>query len=199
MELLAFCHIGALVYVRGSATRCGPRRVKPLPDNVSSAGGSKTKSGSVVRVFAVRCPKCSRRRLIKRRDHAISLAGKPCKKCSDRRPMEVYRGFRMSWFRKYEYHAAMRNKEWSLTADEAIDVFERQGGRCALTGMALTTDGSFNDITASLDRIDNAAGYRKDNIHWVHKSVNFMRGDMPLDGFVEACRAVATHSCNWSW
>lgn len=93
----------------------------------------------------------------------------------------------------------MRNKQWAITADEAIDVFEGQGGRCALTGMPLVTDGPFNDITASLDRIDNGAGYLVGNIQWVHKSVNFMRGDMPLDEFVEACRTVASHCCNWSW
>jgi len=29
--------------------------------------------------------------------------------------------------------------------------------------------------------------------------VNFMRGDMPLAAFVESCRAVAQHTCNWSW
>lgn len=199
LDHLAIRHAGAVMYVRGSATRCGVRRLRPLPGNVTAAGASKTKSGGVTRVFAVICPKCRRRRIIKRRDHAVALADKPCKKCSGRRPMEVYRGFRMSWFRKYEYHAAMRNKEWALTADDAIDAFERQGGRCALTGVTLTTDGPFNDITASLDRVDNAAGYTKDNIHWVHKGINFMRGDMPLEDFVEACKAVAMNSCNWSW
>jgi hypothetical protein len=113
--------------------------------------------------------------------------------------MEVYRGLRMSWFRKYEYHAGMRNKQWSITADDAAEVFEAQGGRCALTGVPLTTNGRFKDITASLDRIDNENGYEKDNIQWIHKSLNLMRGDMPLQDFVAACRKVAAHTCNWSW
>jgi hypothetical protein len=93
----------------------------------------------------------------------------------------------------------MRNKEWGLSVDEAVDVFEQQNGRCALTGLPLTTNGAFSDITASLDRIDNSKGYTPDNVHWVHKAVNFMRGDMPLAEFVESCRAVAQHTCNWSW
>lgn len=158
-----------------------------------------TKSGSVIVVFSVACPRCGAARAIKRRDHAVAHADKPCKRCAARRPTEVYRGFRMSWFRKYEYYAGMRNREWAISADDAIEVFEKQGGRCAMTGVELTTDGAFNDITASLDRIDNGAGYTKDNIQWVHKGVNFMRGDMPLGEFVDACRAVADHSCNWSW
>jgi hypothetical protein len=113
--------------------------------------------------------------------------------------MEIYRGFRMSWFRKYEYHAEARSKAWGITTDDAVDVFEGQGGRCALTGVPLTTNGRFRDITASLDRIDNAKGYEKGNIQWIHKALNLMRGDMPLGEFVRACRRVASHTCNWSW
>jgi hypothetical protein len=187
------------VYVRGEATRKGRRVSRPLPESVERAGEAKTKSGRVIQAFAVQCPVCARWRPIKRKDHALAHAGKPCKKCSTRRAKEIYRGFRMSWFRKYEYHAGMRNKEWGLSVDEAVDVFEQQNGRCALTGLPLTTNGPFNDITASLDRIDNSKGYTPDNVHWVHKAVNFMRGDMPLAAFVESCRAVAQHTCNWSW
>jgi hypothetical protein len=100
----------------------------------------------------------------------------------------------MSWFRKYEYQAMARDVAWGITTDEAIDAFELQGGRCALTGEPLTTNGNFTAITASLDRIDNQRGYEKDNIQWIHKALNLMRGDMPIEDFVDACRRVAAHS-----
>lgn len=105
----------------------------------------------------------------------------------------------MSWFRKYEHHAEMRSKEWSITVDDAADVYELQGGRCALTGVPLSTNGQFRDITASLDRIDNAVGYRKDNIQWVHKSINMMRGDMTLESFVTSCQLVAAFADKVKW
>ena len=190
---------GAGMYVRGEATRKGRRANNALPGTIERAGEVKTKSGRIIQAFAVQCPICSRWRSVRRKDHAIAHVGKPCKKCSSRRPKEIYRGFRMSWFRKYEYHAGMRNKAWELSVDEAVDIFENQNGCCALTGLPLATNGPFNDITASLDRIDNSRGYTPDNVHWVHKAVNFMRGDMPLDEFVHACRGVAKHTCNWSW
>jgi hypothetical protein len=105
----------------------------------------------------------------------------------------------MSWFRKYEYHAEARNKEWRISVDDAVDTFEAQGGRCVLTGVPLSTNGAFADITASLDRINNAEGYTKDNIQWVHKKINMMRGDIELRVFIEACREIAGHTRNWSW
>ncbi len=184
---------GGGVYVRGEATRKGPRERTELPASVSRAGLVKTKGGKLVHAFSVRCPACQKRRLIKRKDHAVAHADMPCRKCSDHRPTEIYRGFRMSWFRRYEYNAKMRSKPWDLTTDEAVDAFARQGGRCALSGVLLTTDGPFNDITASLDRIDNDLGYSKDNIHWIHKGLNLMRGDMPLPEFVAACNMVTKH------
>jgi hypothetical protein len=50
-----------------------------------------------------------------------------------------------------------------------------------------------------LDRIDNQRGYEKDNIQWIHKALNLMRGDMPIEDFVDACRRVACHSYKVKW
>jgi len=84
----------------------------------------------------------------------------------------------------------MRGLEWDLTFDEAVDIFERQGGRCALTGLPLVPNGDFGAITASLDRVDNSRGYVRGNVQFVHKQVNMMRGELSMERFRELCRLV---------
>lgn len=46
----------------------------------------------------------------------------------------------------------------------------------------------------SVDRIKAGGAYTKDNIQLVCKAVNSWRSDMPLDDFIEVCRAVANHN-----
>ncbi len=76
--------------------------------------------------------------------------------------------------------------------------FEKQQGRCALTGWPLTIDhsshGGPSTKTASLDRIDSRLGYEPGNIQWVHKDVNQMKWHLSNDRFIEVCRAVVANS-----
>ena len=63
--------------------------------------------------------------------------------------------------------------------------YEKQDGRCALTGCLLSLDSPFDDLfkkTASLDRIDNDRGY-----------VNWMKGRFSTERFLEICQQVAEH------
>jgi hypothetical protein len=47
--------------------------------------------------------------------------------------------------------------------------------------------------TASLDRIDSRKGYEPQNIQWVLKEVNLMKGAMPQGHFITLCNAVVSH------
>jgi len=44
--------------------------------------------------------------------------------------------------------------------------------------------------TASLDRIDSSKGYIEENVHWVHKRINVMKGNMSEQEFLNFCEAV---------
>jgi hypothetical protein len=72
--------------------------------------------------------------------------------------------------------------------------FEKQGGRCALSGVQLTfrSDSADAETTASIDRIDSDVGYRRGNIQWVHKVVNKIKRNLDTDRFLELCRLVAS-------
>lgn len=92
--------------------------------------------------------------------------------------------------------ARHRNVLFDLTIKYIWEVFLKQNGRCALTGMTLT----FATIaeqkrglvqTASLDRIDSSKGYVEGNVQWVHKDVNCMKNDIPQERFIEYCKLVA--------
>lgn len=90
--------------------------------------------------------------------------------------------------------AHQRNKSWNITAEDAAEQLEIQESKCALTGIELDAGASgcnLNQITASIDRIDNSIGYEKGNIQWVHKDVNMMRGSLSIERFKEICSLVA--------
>lgn len=160
---------------------------------VKRVGSDFTKSGKIVALYEVPCPRCDRIRIIKRRDHAVRHIDRICKWCSnkDNHPQGEYRGFRVSWWNKYELSAKARNLNWDISIDNGADLFEAQNGRCALTGLELTCSGDFSDITASLDRVDNSKGYIIDNIQFVHKEVNMMRGTLSLERFLEICNLIS--------
>jgi hypothetical protein len=90
--------------------------------------------------------------------------------------------------------ALRMGREWSVTNDYLWDLFISQGERCRLSGALLTVrTEQKGDGTASLDRIDSSMGYVMGNVWWVHKDLNKMKLNHPLDKFIEMCRMVAAH------
>lgn len=79
-----------------------------------------------------------------------------------------------------------------LTLDYLMYLWEKQHGKCALTGIQMTYkfyEGRVN-TNLSVDRIDSTKGYSKDNIQLVCMAANQMKNDLPMEEFVEMCEAV---------
>lgn len=154
-----------------------PKKVNQ-PINVRQIENGVTKTGRVVSMWEVRCLYCKRTRNIKRANHARYFANRMCKHCSnkDSHPQISFKGIRVSFARKYELQAKLRNKSWNISLSDLADLAEKQDKKCALSGIDLVFDGDFNKINASLDRIDSTKGYEIDNIQWVHKKINMMKG-----------------------
>lgn len=95
-------------------------------------------------------------------------------------------------------HARKRKLPFTITIEDAWELFQSQGGKCALTGMPLSLVTIKNKApsaeSASLDRIDNERGYETGNIQWLHKDINWMKGRFSQDYFIDMCRAVAAHN-----
>ena len=95
----------------------------------------------------------------------------------------------------------LSGRDWNMIkskADQrdiaAWNQFQKQDGKCALTGWQLSLKsikGNYSDKTASLDRIDSKKGYETNNIQWLHKDVNLMKSFFSDERFVEVCKAVA--------
>lgn len=89
--------------------------------------------------------------------------------------------------------AIRRNLDFDITMEYAWEIYERQGGKCALSGVPIpfASNRATNDGVASLDRIDSSEGYVKGNIQWLHESVNRMKWDLPQSEFIDYCHRVA--------
>lgn len=71
--------------------------------------------------------------------------------------------------------------DWSVTADDFVEIYNKQDGRCALSGVVLThyrDGGGAKSFNCSIDRISPQLGYTKKNIQIVAYSVNMMKGTM---------------------
>lgn len=79
------------------------------------------------------------------------------------------------------------------------DLFLKQDGKCALTGVEIRFGDRVRDrenFTASLDRIDSKIGYIEGNLQWVHKIVNIMKGKLTDSEFIYWCSKVADKNKN---
>lgn len=68
--------------------------------------------------------------------------------------------------------ASKRNLSFNITIEGAWELFLKQDGCCALTGISLKMPNHKWGGTASLDRINSILGYVLDNVRWVHKNIN---------------------------
>lgn len=84
-----------------------------------------------------------------------------------------------------------------------MTLWEKQRGRCALTGIPMTWLASRReDIgngyglgrNVSVDRIDSARGYVKGNLRLICSQLNYMRGSLEDPDFVLWCELVVRHN-----
>jgi hypothetical protein len=87
-----------------------------------------------------------------------------------------------TWFQVVK-NAKARHLEITIDGDYAWELYKRQNGKCALTGVDIGFVGK--TPTASLDRIDSKKGYVPGNLQWVHKVVNMMKGTLSVDELAE--------------
>lgn len=98
--------------------------------------------------------------------------------------------------------AKERELEFSVTSEELWNLFLKQKGKCALSGVDLKLSTTINkqnnlerkEMTASLDRKDNNKGYTLDNVQWIHKTVNLMRRQYSIEEYVYWCSLVSYHA-----
>lgn len=93
--------------------------------------------------------------------------------------------------------AKKRGWDFKIDIQYAWNLFLKQGGKCALTGLDINFTDKIRDLkqaTASLDRINNNYGYIDGNVHWVHKTINMMKQKYSIEEFIKMCELVHKHS-----
>ncbi|WP_428516348.1 hypothetical protein [Roseovarius sp.] len=109
-------------------------------------------------------------------------------------PSQVRRLIRLG-VTKAKQRSVDRGMDFDLTTDEVLNLYHRQGGRCAVSGIKFSAEpaknGRTNPFRPSLDRIDNNRGYTLDNVRIVLWGVNLARADFRDSEYVRICRGVA--------
>lgn len=83
---------------------------------------------------------------------------------------------------------------FTLTLEDIFEIYQRQEGKCALTGRDLqcrVVPGIPSPENASLDRVVAGGLYSKDNVQLICRDVNNFRNDTPLKNFIHICTLVA--------
>lgn len=88
-----------------------------------------------------------------------------------------------------------RNRQ-KLSREFLVDLYNRQSGKCALSGVQMTTSVGSGKVgtNISIDRIQPKGEYEPSNVRLVCYIVNVMRRDLEDDVFLRWCAAITTIS-----
>lgn len=97
---------------------------------------------------------------------------------------------------KIHYGAKIRGLTFDISQEYAWKLYQDQKGKCALSGLPITFASKIGKgheklKTASLDRINSDFGYTENNIQWVHKDINRMKGIIDNCKFKNLCYHVS--------
>jgi hypothetical protein len=82
-------------------------------------------------------------------------------------------------------------KTISVSESEALDVFNKQDGKCFYTKVKMKIEPDSPE-SLSIDRLDSTIGYTKDNIVFCCGIVNKMKSAHTKDEFIKWCKLVAS-------
>lgn len=87
-------------------------------------------------------------------------------------------------------NAKAKGLEFDLSNRFLTELWDKQYGRCALSGAELGYIGT-GWSAASIDRIDPSKGYVEGNVQWTCWRANDAKANMTNEDFVSMCRAIA--------
>jgi hypothetical protein len=121
-----------------------------------------------------------------------------CKKGNEKSRAKKYSTFEgriTTLLRCCRISAIKRKQECTITSEDLVNAWQKQGGICVYTGYEMTTAPSqYNSV--SVERVDNSIGYTAENTVLVCNIVNRMKSDIPGEIFFDICLAVVRHLGN---
>ena len=89
--------------------------------------------------------------------------------------------------------------EFTITKEDVVGLWDKQEGRCAISGVFLThhKDGSgTKEYNASIDRISGEKGYIYQNVQLVAYRINIMKHTLPEDMLYWWVKTIHDFSCD---
>ncbi len=154
------------------------------------------KGKTPIKYFYMCTCECGKKKKIQRcnlitNDHTRSCGCLREIKGQDNKFWKGYKDLSSAQWRSIKSKAKYRNLDFKISIKESWNLFVKQKGLCALTGVSIKLRvNKGKEYTASLDRINNNKGYVKGNIQWVHKDINWMKGTFSQKQFIELCKLV---------
>lgn len=105
-------------------------------------------------------------------------------------------------FNHIHKQAKERGIYFNLSPEYLEQLLINQNFKCSLSGLPLSLSLGFSTPkdrqfhTASLDRIDSSIGYVEGNVQWVHKIINYMKGTLTQEEFINYCKCVSNLHAN---
>ena len=164
-------------------------------------GTIKDRSGRYRTGVSYTCPICLKEIIIRKESAFLNKSG-CCKNCKNylrkgtsSPQWKGYGNMPYSCYGRVIRGAKSRQIPVEISIEDLDTQWVKQDGKCYFTGMPLALDALArkDKSTASLDRLDSALAYTKDNIVWVHKTINKMKQDLTPDIFIEFCKLVAAY------
>lgn len=94
----------------------------------------------------------------------------------------------------YKENAIKRNIVFDIDGKYLWEVYLGQNKKCPYTGINLILECKNTDSrtpsNASLDRIDSKLGYMVDNVQWVYKPINKLKGTLSHTEFIHLCKLI---------
>lgn len=150
------------------------------------------------RICECKC-ECGNTKIV-RFDVLCKLHNQNCGKCEPQYKKPLYRGYEelTGWYWSRIIKEAYKRKiPFEIEIKYAWDLFILQNKQCKITGIKINFIRNILDMkkqTASLDRIDSSKGYIEGNVQWVHKRVNWMKGNMSLSELINWCNLIINHN-----
>jgi hypothetical protein len=99
------------------------------------------------------------------------------------------------FLRSVKRRAKRKNIPYDLTADFILNMYIRQNGKCAISGMDISLPKNNDEYakhlhTVSVDRIDSNKGYTKNNVQLLHKDINRMKWSHSEEYFLSLCENI---------
>jgi hypothetical protein len=122
-----------------------------------------------------------------------------CKECrlkDQHRINSTLRGYITNKISSTRRNSKKLNREFSITIQDVLEMWIKQGGKCYYSGMPMEhhASGSVhtrNPSCLTIDRIDSSLGYTIDNVVLCCWIVNRMKNDLTVRQFIELCTLVS--------